>query len=109
MTQFTADRAGSYIISLVVNDGLIDSDPDTVTVTITTRQDQVIQSLRQAIATINSLNVAVFKNRTMRDALTNKINAVLQDIDQGLYQQALSQLRDDILGLLQECLTRMTG
>ena len=102
-TQFKADLAGTYIIGLIVNDGLVDSDPDTVTVTITTRQDQVIQSLRQAITVINGINVDVFKNRNMANTLTNKINAVLQDIDQGKYQQALSKLKDDILGKTGGC------
>jgi hypothetical protein len=103
VTQFKADLPGTYIVSLVVNDGFIDSDPDTVTVTITSRQDQVIQSLRQAITVINGLNVNVFKNRNMPNTLTNKINAVLQDIDQGLYLQALGKLKDDILGKTGGC------
>ncbi len=33
---FTADRAGSYVIQLVVNDGIVASAPDTVTVTAAT-------------------------------------------------------------------------
>jgi hypothetical protein len=103
VTQFKADLPGTYIISLVVNDGLIDSDPDTVTVTITSRQDQMIQSLRQAITVINGMNVGSFKNHNMPNALTNKINAVLQDIDQNLYQQALGKLKDDILGKTGGC------
>jgi hypothetical protein len=102
-TQFTADRAGTYIVSLVVSDGFIDSDPDTVTVAITSRQDQVIQSLRQAVSIINGLNAGVFKNRNMPNTLTNKINAVLEDIDAGLYQQALGKLRDDVLAKTGGC------
>jgi hypothetical protein len=103
VTQFTADRAGTYIVSLVVNDGLVDSDPDTVTVTITSRQDQVVQSLRQAITVINGLNVGVFKNHNMPNALTNKVNAVLEDIDAGLYQLALGKLKDDVLAKTGGC------
>lgn len=102
-TQFTADRPGTYIISLVVNDGHVDSDPSTVTVAITSRQDQVIHTLQQAISAINALNVRLFKNRTMPHALTNKINAVLQDIDQGLYQQALDKLQNDVLAKTDGC------
>ncbi len=102
-TQFTADRAGTYIVSLVVSDGFIDSDPDTVTVAITSRQDQVIQYLRQAVSIINGLNAGVFKNRNMPNTLTNKINAVLEDIDAGLYQQALGKLRDDVLAKTGGC------
>ena len=32
---FTADKAGQYIIQLIVNDGTVNSDPDTVTITAT--------------------------------------------------------------------------
>lgn len=32
-TSFSADKDGDYVLSLVVNDGAVDSEPDTVTVT----------------------------------------------------------------------------
>jgi hypothetical protein len=31
-TTFTVDKAGTYVISLIVNDGTVDSQPDTVTI-----------------------------------------------------------------------------
>jgi len=102
-TSFTADRAGSFVVSLVVNDGFVNSDPDTVTITVTSRQDQLIQSLRQAISIINGLNVAYFKNRNMPSTLTNKINAALRDIDQNHYQDALDKLQEDVLGKTSGC------
>ncbi|MDD2789139.1 MAG: PKD domain-containing protein [Sulfurimonas sp.] len=34
--SFTADKEGTYVIQLIVNDGTVDSDPDTVTITATT-------------------------------------------------------------------------
>lgn len=34
-TRFTPDRAGDYVAQLIVNDGQLDSDPDTVPVTVT--------------------------------------------------------------------------
>jgi len=40
------NRFISYVVSLVVNDGLVDSDPDTVTISVTSRQDQVVQKIR---------------------------------------------------------------
>jgi hypothetical protein len=33
--EFTVDKAGQYVVQLVVNDGTVDSSPDTVTVTTT--------------------------------------------------------------------------
>ncbi|MCD9457438.1 PKD domain-containing protein [Marinibactrum halimedae] len=35
--SFTADVAGSYVVQLIVNDGQIDSDPDTVTIVASER------------------------------------------------------------------------
>jgi hypothetical protein len=34
--EFTADLAGTYVVSLVVNDGTVNSAPDTVTITAVT-------------------------------------------------------------------------
>lgn len=104
-TSFTADMAGDYVISLVVNDGFVNSDPNNVTVTATSTQSQVIDTLTQTITTINGLSPEVFKNPNMRNALTNKINAVLQLIDQGLYLDAIDKLENDILKKTDGCAT----
>lgn len=102
-TSFTADQSGAFIVSLVVNDGQVNSDPDTVTIVVTSRQDQLTQLLRQAIAIINSMNVTVFKNRNMPNTLTNKVNAVLQDIEKLRYQDGLDKLQEDVLGKFDGC------
>jgi hypothetical protein len=39
----------------------------------------------------------------MANTLTNKINAAIQMIDQGLYQDALDKLTNDILGKTDGC------
>jgi hypothetical protein len=104
-TSFTADRTGSFVVSLVADDGFESSDPDTVTITVTSRQDQLIQTLRQAISIINGLNVGYFKNRNMPNTLTNKINAALQAIDQNRYQDALDSLQEDVLGKTNGCMS----
>lgn len=36
--KFTADRSGSYVVQLIVNDGKVDSSPDTVVVSATAEQ-----------------------------------------------------------------------
>jgi hypothetical protein len=33
--SFKADKAGTYVIELIVNDGTVDSPADTVTITVT--------------------------------------------------------------------------
>ncbi|RJQ21481.1 MAG: PKD domain-containing protein [Nitrospiraceae bacterium] len=102
-TSLVADRAGNYIISLVVNDGSINSDPDNVTISATSSQGQLISTLNRLIDTINSLRPGDFKNPNMQNALTNKINAVLQLIDQGLYQDAYDKLTSDVLQKTDGC------
>ena len=101
--RFTTDAAGTFIISLIVNDGFLNSEPSTVTVEVTTRQSQAITEVRQAIVTINALSDGSFKNPNLRNALTNKLNAVLRDIDQGLYHDALTKLQNDVLAKTGGC------
>jgi len=92
------------VISLVVNDGFVDSDPDTVSVTATTLQSEVITSLQDAVDTINNdIDPSNLKNRNMANALTNKLNAALAMIDQGHYQEALDKLENDVLGKTDGC------
>ena len=103
--SFTADAAGTFVISLIVNDGFLNSDPSTVTVEVTTRQSQAITVVRQAITAINALGDGSFKNPNLRNSLTNKLNAVLRDIDQGHYQDALNKLQNDVLAKTGGCST----
>ena len=102
-STFAADKPGNYIISLVVNDGLENSDPSTVTVTATVTKNSVIDILKGVIKKINSLDPGVFKNPNMLNALTNKINAAIQMVDQGLYREALDKLENDILPKTDGC------
>ena len=104
-TRFVADLAGDYIVSLVVNDGFVASDPSNVSVHVTTHQQEVVDTLSQAMRVINGLPAVDFKNPNMANTLTNKINAALQLIDQGLYAEARDKLQDDILRKTDGCAT----
>jgi hypothetical protein len=100
---FIADMPGNYILSLVVNDGFENSEPSNVTVLAITYQDATTDTLQETTVTINSLDDIVLKNNNMKNALTNKINAALEMIDQGLYENALDKLENDILGKTNGC------
>ena len=102
-TSFTADKAGSYVVSLVVYDGLAYSDPNNVTVVATSSKQEAINILDDATEAINGLQPGNFKNPNMRNALTNKINAVIELVDQGLYSEAIDKLRYDILQKIDGC------
>jgi hypothetical protein len=103
MASFVADAAGTYVVSLVVNDGYASSSATTVSIVATTTQDELVQTLFESIDTINDLDPGVFKNRNMQNTLTNKINAALEKIEQGLYQEALDKLENDILAKTNGC------
>ncbi|GAF79674.1 unnamed protein product, partial [marine sediment metagenome] len=73
--SFVADEAGTYVVSLVVNDGQIDSDADNVTITATATQDLITDTLGETVDVINQLDPDVLRNANLAGALTNKINA----------------------------------
>jgi hypothetical protein len=89
---FLPDLAGTYVVSLIVNDGQVDSDPSTLSITVVVSADPVIADLINAINAINGLDSSSFKNRNLRKTLTNKINTAIAYVEQGLYSQADSLL-----------------
>jgi hypothetical protein len=121
--SFTADVLGDYTVELIVADSLgLQSAPDTVIISTSntapvadagpdqavtllnsTVQSETIDKLIEVIITINNLDPGVFKNSNLVNALTNKINAAIEMINQGLYQEALDKLQNDILGKTNGC------
>lgn len=103
---FVADIPGEYIVSLVVNDGFIDSEPtllSNITIVAITIADAITSNLQEEIVIINSFDDNQLKNRNMKNALTNKINNVIELVNQGLYQDALDKLVNDILKKTNGC------
>lgn len=102
-TNFVADTAGTYVASLLVNDGCVDSEASNVTIVATSTHNEVVEDLDEVIDTINGLDPGDFKNRNMQNTLTNEIIAVLEKVDQGLCQQALNKLEHDVLTKTNGC------
>ncbi len=102
-TSFTPDVPGEYIISLVVNDGFVDSDPDNVSTMVISQQEACTQILQELINTINALDQSDFKNKNMKKTLVKKVNVTIQKVDQGDYQCAVNKLEHDILGKTNGC------
>jgi len=105
MPAFIADLAGLYVVSLVVNDGVVDSVPDSVTITALSQQDAITQKVNEAMVLIDDLPSGVLKNDSMRKTLTKKLNVVLVDIDRGSYQGAINKLQQDVLSKTDGCAT----
>ncbi|RLJ16719.1 hypothetical protein DJ030_15955 [bacterium endosymbiont of Escarpia laminata] len=103
VTAFTADLAGTYLFSLVVNDGLLDSDPSSVTIIALTWQDEIVTLVQDVMDRVNGFDSSVFKNKNLAKPFTNKLNAVLSKLDNGDYADALNKLEHDILPKIDGC------
>lgn len=103
---FVADVEGIYAVSLVVNDGIVDSDPSNVTI-LAIDADQIddfIDPLMRAIIELNGLDDGDFKHLSDRDVLTQKIIVVLLNYLKGnIDQNMLDKLTDDIAGKMDGC------
>ena len=66
-------------------------------------EDATIQTLQDLLSTINNLDDGVFKNKNTVKTLKNKINAILKQVDGGLYQGALGKMVGDILSKTNGC------
>ena len=68
------DVEGTYVLSLVVNDGSLDSLPSNVSLVAKAgaEVDDFVQTCMNAISAINGLDPSDFKNPNMRDVLTKK-------------------------------------
>lgn len=95
-TSFLPDAPGTYVLQLVVNDGIVDSDPSTIQVEVITKQSSAINAAQELARQIAALDPSAFKNANMQNALLNKINAVVANIEAGNYQDALDQTQNDI-------------
>jgi len=97
-TSFVVDEPGEYIVSLVVNDGFVDSDAVYVTITAISYKEAAIRVLLESIDVVTGLDSAILKNgNETKDSIINKINAVLGIIEQENYATALGKLDNDVL------------
>lgn len=99
----TTDLPGNYEVSLIVNDGFVDSEPSTVTVLAISYLDATTCTLQETITAVNTIDLGDFKNKNMQNTLTNKVNATLELVDQGSYAEALDKLQNDLLGKTNGC------
>jgi hypothetical protein len=101
--NFMPDIWGLYLISLVVNDGSLDSKPSNATILAIDADniDDFIDALMQAILAINDLDSSDINNYNNKNALTNKIISVILNYLKGNY--GLEKLRIDVAGKFDGC------
>lgn len=105
---FVADKPGTYIVQLIVNDGYVNSEPSTVSILAVSFQDETTRTLQETIEAINTLSDADLTNSNLQKALTNKIIAVIEKIQAGEYQEAIDKLTHDIMKKTDGCVLEGT-
>ncbi|MDH5191912.1 MAG: PKD domain-containing protein [Gammaproteobacteria bacterium] len=102
--SFDVDVAGDYTVSLVVQDehGLA-SAAVTIPITVITAADAAVGTINDLKDIIVNIDPGILKNANQQNALTNKIDAVLDLIAQDELQLALDKLQNDILGKTDGC------
>jgi Leucine-rich repeat (LRR) protein len=101
--SFQPDEAGEYVVSLVVNDGLLNSLPASATVVAISVQNALTQTLQELINVINNMPSAAFKNKNMGNTLIRKISVILKKVDNTNYQGAHNQLEKDVFAKTNGC------
>ncbi len=97
-TRFVADLTGEYIISLVVNDGIIDSEPSLVSVTVKSKQEASIEILQEMIFLLEGFDDKAFMLGNVYTAafrknnLINTLNSATNKANEEYYSRAMYRL-----------------
>jgi hypothetical protein len=84
--SFVANVAGTYVLQLIANDGIVDSDPDTSVVEVIVTDDAATRTIQALIAYINSLPAKdahgrrVFKSKDARREVMQELMGALRMI-----------------------------
>jgi Leucine-rich repeat (LRR) protein len=98
------DAAGEYVVSLTVNDGLLDSTPGTLTVTAISFMEATTQKITELKDTINTIPATSFDNKNDQENMIKKINQILDLITiNNDYCGARAQLQNSILNKIDGC------
>ncbi len=96
--SFVANVAGTYVLQLIANDGIVDSVPDTTVVEVIVTDDAATRTIQELIAYINSLpnkdphGRKVFKSKGARRELVQGLMVALQMIKLHEFRAALKLL-----------------
>ena len=101
--SFVADVPGEYSVSLVVTDGIVPSEPASVTVTTISHEEALDNDLAELLEDIDTFPETVFARENMRNTLANKINAAMNMAAEGNYAEALDKMRNDLLPKTDGC------
>jgi len=94
ITQIIPDVEGTFSLQLIVNDGRINSDPSTIEVEVVAQETVITGDLQDLQDAINALDLSAFKNDNMQNTLINKINAIISQVNNREYADALAKLQN---------------
>lgn len=101
--QITPDEPGNYVASFAASDGRVSCVPSHTTIQVIVTPGVTVDQAQSLINLINALHDSAFHNANFRNALTNKLQAVIQMIDDDDYQNAVDKLQSDILAKTDGC------
>lgn len=96
-TSFVPDVAGAYVVQLFVSDGSLVSNPDTIQIQAVKDQAGATIAIKGLEDGIKAMDSGAFRNAGMKNALLNKLNAAMANVDAGNHADAMNQLKNDIL------------
>ncbi|TLD41671.1 MAG: Fibronectin type III domain protein [Candidatus Jettenia ecosi] len=105
ITTFIPDKAGTYEVTLVVNDGHVNSGPSIIKIKVVTPQEEVILLVKSLQSQIATFNPEVFKFPTMQKEFLNEFDIIIKNIEIGEYKNALNKLENDIFPKIDGCNT----
>jgi hypothetical protein len=88
-----ADLPGTYRVSLVINDGTLDSEADTAEAVVLSFHDAVVQLIEEAEAVIDGLDPDVFKRRWHKRLLLSYLFRTNHFMTRKRYRASLWRLR----------------
>jgi hypothetical protein len=88
--SFSPDVAGTYVVELIVNDGTVDSEPDTVSITVVSAEEVVQDLLEELLAFVDGLPSESFKHRWSLGILKGNIRATQYWMSRERYKIALA-------------------
>jgi hypothetical protein len=105
IASFVPDLPGTFVVQLIVNDGVLNSLPATAEIEAVNPHTQLTLNIRSLQSVIAALPPSAFKNPRLQNDLLKKLNAVIRSISAHKYRNALQQLRNDILTRVDGCAT----
>ena len=90
--SITPDLPGSYEAKLTVNDGFIDSSPDSVTLTIITAEDYTQQQVAETINLVAELPPTSVSTSGNQQALTNFLNQAIEQLQKDEIEESISKI-----------------